>query len=343
MLKKIAKVVIFLLVAALVLNGVCKVMKLKHVDGIYPLTIFYELPADSCDVMFFGTSHTFEGINPAIIWSEQGIPSYVLAGSTQPMWSTYFYMKEAFKYQKPKVVVLDIDTTFFKGDGTSEEGLYNDYSRMVKNTIGMRFSLDKVRATMVNAPKELWGDILLGFPTYHTRYTDLKENDFTGYWEDYPECWKGHCEHRGKQAFGTPDVTGVTEATPLEPKVEEWFLKILDLCEEEDVELLLTCYPFVISNMEQSVYLTVEQIANERNIPFINFNTHQELLNLDYGFDFGDENHLNYNGNPKLSAYMAQYLMDNYDLEDKRGTDERYDSWDANLQFYNDTHVMKRK
>ena len=34
--------------------------------------------------------------------------SYDYSGAEQPLWMTYFYLKELYKYQTPKVVVVDM-------------------------------------------------------------------------------------------------------------------------------------------------------------------------------------------------------------------------------------------
>ena len=340
-MKKAIKIVAFILVLAVVLSGVCEVLKFKHADGIYPLTSFYELPKNSCDVMFFGTSHVFEGINPAVIWREQGIPSFALAGSAQPLWSTYYYIKEALKYQNPEVIVLDIDSTYFDEEFQKGDNLGSAYSRMIKNLMGLKFSKDKWDAIKVGASEEYRLELLLGFPTYHTRYSELGTQDFSGYWEAYPEHWKGYVEHTGHQYFTASDVSKATDRKPMYPKTEEWLYKIFELCEEENVELLLVSIPYCCSNVEQYVYNTVEDIAKEEGIPFINCNTNRDLVGIDYGTDLGDDQHLNYKGATKMSSFIGEYLMENYNLSDRRGTSDIYETWDINEAYDAETHSLK--
>ncbi len=340
-MKKAIKIIAFILVLALALSGVCNILKFKHVDGIYPLSIFYELPKNSCDVMFFGSSHAFEGINPAILWREHGIPGYVMAGSAQPLWSTYYYIKEALKYQDPEVIVLDIDSTYFDEEFQRDDDLGTDYSRMVKNLMGLRLSADKWNAVNVGASPEYRLELMLGFPSYHTRYNELGTQDFTGYWERYPEHWKGYVEHTGHQFFSPTDLSNSVDRKPMYPKTEEWFYKIIELCRENDTQLLLVSIPYCCSNVEQYVYNTVEDIAKEEGIPLINCNTNRDLVGIDYGADMGDDQHLNYKGATKMTHFMGKYLMENYNFTDKRGTSDIYSSWDANEAFDAETHNLK--
>ena len=80
------------------------------------------------------------------MWDEYGIAAYDLGGTIQPLWNTYFYMKEALKTQTPKLIVLDCYTATL-----TEE--YQEESGMIKNTFGMKFSKNKIDAICASAEK----------------------------------------------------------------------------------------------------------------------------------------------------------------------------------------------
>lgn len=69
---------------------------------------FYALEDNTMDVLFMGTSHTYYGFNPSILYKETGLSSYVFAGECQPISVTYHYLVEALKTQSPSLVVLDV-------------------------------------------------------------------------------------------------------------------------------------------------------------------------------------------------------------------------------------------
>ena len=85
MKKKIIGTVVFLALAAAFLWKLNDIFSLKQEDGILPMEVFYEQEPGSIDVMFYGSSHTYSDINPAVLWEEAGIPSYDLAGSLHPL------------------------------------------------------------------------------------------------------------------------------------------------------------------------------------------------------------------------------------------------------------------
>ena len=68
---------------------------------------FYKLKRDSADVLFFGSSHTVATFDPQVIYDNYGITSYNLGCEQQSLVITYYWLREALKYQSPKAVVLD--------------------------------------------------------------------------------------------------------------------------------------------------------------------------------------------------------------------------------------------
>ena len=139
------RITCFLVILALVLLSVCHLLKPKNDDGIYDMELFYRLPEDSVEVLVLGSSHAYCGFNTGVLWREQGIPAYILAGSQQPMWNSYHCLIEALKYQKPSLVVLEGYMTYI-------DTPYRDDSMVIRNTYGMRWSLNKIEAIKASTP-----------------------------------------------------------------------------------------------------------------------------------------------------------------------------------------------
>ena len=55
-----------------------------------------------------GSSHVHCGINTGELYENYGIEAYDFSAAEQTLWETYHYLIEAYKYQEPKVVVLDV-------------------------------------------------------------------------------------------------------------------------------------------------------------------------------------------------------------------------------------------
>ncbi len=332
-MRRIGKAVIFFLLAGLLLQRMNSALRLKQEDGIYPMEIFYEQDRDKIDVMFYGSSHTYSDINPAILWRERGIASFDLAGSLQPMWNTYYYMKESLKYQHPKVMVVELVRAI-------EEREYIEEARTVTNTFGMKLSREKYEAIRVSTPDNLV-PYLLGYPVYHSRYAELSREDFEPYLgQPMGKDYKGFYPLFVTKKFdGFADMSTVTETSGLSAKTEEYLRKIIELSREEEIPLVFMISPYQgIIESEQKMFNRAKEIAAESDVPFLDFNLLYDELDLDPEEDLAEFSHLNHRGSTKLSAYLADYLADHYGLADHRG-EEGYLSWERNLEQWNQMYA----
>lgn len=330
-LKRITASVLFIALAVGVLYGTNWVFRLKSADGCYPMRMFYEQEEDSIDVLCLGSSHTYTNINPAVLWDEYGMASYDLAGSNQPLWNSYYYFKEALKYQTPELVVLDVYRAL-------EENDYVDDTRTAMNLFGMRYSEDWIECLEISLEDEdSFMDYFLRYPIYHAKYQELKATDFQAYNSDANGAnYKGfNLNCRSTTVFGElPDVSGVTEVGEMTNKAYTYLEKIILLAEEADVPLLLVNAPYMaVSAEDKAIFNQVALMAEEHGVQFVDFNDYFVEIGLEPATDFAESSHLNYSGNAKYSRYLADYIHENYDVSDRR-EDESYASWEANSDFY---------
>lgn len=62
---------------------------------------------DTVDVLFLGSSHGVTSFLPQELYNQYGITGYNLGCEQQGMVTSYYWLKEALRYQSPKAVVLD--------------------------------------------------------------------------------------------------------------------------------------------------------------------------------------------------------------------------------------------
>ena len=106
----------FSIVLIIVLNYTAYVLTPKYDYGICPITNFYRQPEDSVDVLVMGTSCGYAGVNTNILFEEYGIAAYNLCGAELPYWVTDYYLEEALKTQRPKVILLDAKAAIYRDD-----------------------------------------------------------------------------------------------------------------------------------------------------------------------------------------------------------------------------------
>lgn len=326
-MKTIGKMVGFCLLLVLVLWKTDRIFEVKYGDGIYGMTKFYDLEDHTVDVLVLGSSHAFEDMNTGLLWDRYGMAAYVLGGSIQPMWNTYYYLKEALKTQQPQLVVLEAYCTAFGAD-------YIDDSRIIKNTFGMKWSENKIDAMKTSVPRERWPEFFLSYIQYHTRYTELSKEDFLKNKGDIRyENWKGFGCNMATTAFPEPNVAHVTERKPMSEKTETYYRKTIELALEHNIPILIALSPYAgISESEQAVFNTAGDIAKEYGVHFVNYNLMYHDIGIDFSQDAADPGHLNYKGNQKYTAALADYIGRHYDITDRRG-DPSYQSWEAEARY----------
>lgn len=321
--KRTISVILFFVIVASLYWYVDRTMKLKRTDGITTMQNYYIQDEGKTDVLILGSSHAGMNFDTEVLWNDYGISSYALWGSVQPFHNSYYFLKEAISTSKPKVVVLDTYAATFQTE-------YSDSSRQVTNIVGMNYNLNRLGAVIESAPSDRWGYLMLGLPCYHTRYGELTENDFSHYpWTTENVIDKGTAVRYGVGKCELADVSGMTETKALHEKQEEYLIKIIDLCKEEGIELVLVKTPTVARESMQGYFNSVQIIADENNLEFINYNLLDDVVGIGESDFWTDGNHLNTEGTRKISDYLAKYLKDKYNLKDHRG-DSAYSSWAAN-------------
>ncbi len=319
-IKKTIRAVAFCIILVLFLNHIYGVFAWKDTAGDYisSMETFYDMDEDLVDVLFLGSSRCYCTINQAVFWEEQGIAGFNFSISGQDLASSYHCMVEALKTQTPEVVCLELYGSTFHGYGVE--------SNMYRNTLSYKYSLNAVDAVKSIAEDRM-GELLLRWPIVHTRYKELKKGDFV----------KSDVAYLGYQAeFQTqsvPELLTYTgdEQVAIAAEEEEWIRKIIALGEENDIELCFFVSPAVYSDFDAKKLNYVEGIAAEHNIPVLNMPELKEDLRLDLNTDFIDWAHTNYFGAQKVSSFMANFLMQNFDLQDRRGQ-EGYELWEENAK-----------
>lgn len=318
--KRLIAISLLIVICACGWDWYCKVVQ-------FPRNSFYEfyekVDDDTLDVLCVGSSHIFCGINPVQLYDDYGIASFDLAAGSQAIWHSYYYIKEALKTQHPKVVVLDAYTLLNKDD------MFPSKAR--SNLINMPLSYDKWQALKVAEDEEMW-DTFWIFPVTHTRYNVLRRKDFD-FKGGLNATFFGYNYHSDVLPYDPEtmvDGKEIKEVNAITEKAEEYLRKCIELCQAEEIEIVLVNTPSPdISKVKYKYYNYIQQIADEYGVPFLNGCLIAEEVGIDYNVDRRDEEgHLNHSGVTKWTRYIGDYLVEKYDLPDHRG-DKRYEAWEA--------------
>lgn len=336
-LRYFAKGAVFSLILAAVLLCVNRMMVPKYISSDFPTTSaflgFYEMERDSVDVLFLGSSHVMSAFSPQELYDEYGLRSYNLGSQEQSLLLSYYWLREALRFQRPKAVVLD---TFFCFPYLPGEPLNANEATVRRSLDHMRWSSVKreaVEAVCALDPSQ--SALSYYFPNirYHERWlNDLGETDFTpSEWSAFYQM-KGFAltaERSGKTDF-QPFWTGWSRRrVPMEPLMEEYLDKITALCEEEDIALILVKTPTTEGTLPR--YNTTAAYAEAHGLRYYDFNELE--LYEEVGYDFAEDNrewsHVNYWGARKLAGKLAEVLIEECGVpqaEDRQ--------WEESRAFY---------
>lgn len=316
----------FVLLLAATVYFAANVLRIKSEHGINQQEALYWQRRDSVDVVAMGTSHVHCGVNTGLLWEKYGIAAYDYSGAEQPLWMTYYYMKELYKYQAPKMILLDLyGPVRFKED--------YQYDWISENIYGMRFSLNKLRMLSVSVEPSRLHQYFPSFAVYHSRYDELEKEDFSYFFRDGQEkaVFKGYTPYWEREPQQRPEIFEES-GEGLSAKSEKYLRKIIALAREKNTELVLIMIPYIMTGEDKRTCNRIAEIAGEEGILFIDYNEYYDSIGLDFQQDFNDSSHLNYWGSCKFTDYLGGFL-DSYDeIPDRRGQ-EGYDSWEENARL----------
>lgn len=298
-----------------------EVMSVKDYHGVAQTKALYYQKRNTIDVIMMGSSHVHCDIDTGLLWKDFGIAAYDYSAAEQPLWITYYYLQELCKYQKPKVMVLDLfSSALRKAD--------YQYDWIRPNINGLRFSLNKLNMLAVSVEPEKIEEYFPDFAFYHDRFSELEDEDFNYPLEHADEfkVFKGFTPYFNVEPQIKP-VLDQKKSTDLTLKQEIYLQKIIDYTKAHDIKLYLIVAPYVTNSDDEKVYNKVKKIAKNNEIDFHDFNYDYDEMGLDFSRDFNDYSHVNYRGAVKFTKYLGNNLKASYDIPDRRG-DSLYDSWE---------------
>ena len=319
--KRISKMIIFCAVLIFILNVLTALLRPKTSHGIKQSLYMYSQPHNTIDVAFMGSSHVHCDINTKQIWEDYGIAGYNYSAAEQPLWITYYYLKELCKNQNPKLVVLDL----YSPARYTED---YQYKWLADNLNGVRFSINKIK--MVNSACES-DRIFSYFPSFfnfHSRYdeigvTDIKELFVSN---NAKKAFKGYTPYTNIAEVDEPNVD-YTVVGELTPKSEEYLYKIIDYTKENDIDLYFIVAPYCVTTEDEAVYNKIKEIAADNDIKYTDDYYFIKAAGIDYSTDLNDLSHLNFNGSCKFSKVLADEIKKDFEIPDRRGN-KKWESWD---------------
>ena len=308
-MKKLKRVILFLLVFAVLLWACSAGIQVivRNVSGSVSgrSRVFASVSAEkknTIDVLVAGDSESYTSVSPMDLWDRAGIAAYDCGQPGQRIQETYYILKTAFRTQSPKLVLFETNTMF------RDPGFLKNVQLSLTEPLAYHFPVIKYH----NAWKALFDGP--GGPKKSYKGFEIR---------DKVVSYEGDEEYMKE----TKDKAQIPEV------VRIYMEKIKRLCEKNGADLLLVSAPSP-KNYNYKKHNSLEEYARENNLPYVDLNMKFRDIGIDWKLDSYDRgDHLNISGARKVTAYIGQYLADNYDLPDRRN-DDGWREWDDLAKEY---------
>lgn len=257
---------------------------------------------ETLDLITLGDSEAYSSFDTMTVWSEAGIPSFLLAHSAQFIGETYSELKKALKTQTPKVVLVETHGLIAEGN------LAENLGELVKDELKTIFPIF----------------------VYHDKWKELLTGDDT----DDPNFFKGFKIKTQAMPYQGDELLQNDGSKASVPSSSRFYMeRIMKLCSEKGITLMLFSAPSPV-NYNASTHEALTAYASEIGVPYVDLNTVSDEIGIDWAKDSLDEgDHLNVNGAEKVTRYLINFIKDNKAMEDRSG-DVSYADWNDLFKRY---------
>lgn len=317
------RVVCYILLLSLIICGVNYIfLPKKYYDQAYSTTLtyksFYQLDRNSVDVLFVGSSHAANAFNPQVLYDEYGIRSYNLGCEQQNVLVSYYWITEALQTQSPQAVIID---PFMLAQYFQYEPLNTSESCTRMAIDPMRMSTNKLNAIRdiceIDTNQD-FNSYIFTNKRFHTRWTNLNEQDFVFPNVEVATNLKGFSvisqkvEDKGFEPYTNLETDNIAIIPPV---MMEYMDKIVELCEANNIRLILVKTPSKEWNIAK--HNVVADYANEKGIPFYDINVKDvyDQCGFDFDEDMGNPGHVNIWGAAKITSFIGELLSEECSIE----------------------------
>lgn len=307
---------------------------------------YYAEDKNTLDVVFIGGSSTYVFWAPYEAWADFGMVSYDFSTDSMSPALLKGLLEEALKTQTPKLLVIDLRALEVRD---VHEGFYSEaYLRNI--TDALKYSSTRAKtieyAFKYEQPEYAY-DISEYFDLcmYHSEWQELDEDNFLYSKNCVNADFKGFemITFAFHQYYDKNDYTYVTNEIPLSDETNQILIDLLSYCREKNINVLFTLNPIYMDNEEiKARYNYVKRIVNGYGYDFINTNDYYDEMCIDFSHDFYNRDHVNLYGALKYTKFLGSYIVNHYDIPDRRG-DSTYASWNDGYKLWNDAVINQKK
>ena len=275
---QIAKIVIFLGIFCVMLYFLCDIFEYGNNYIAQRYKLYKSFEPDTIDAVIIGTSGVDRSWIAAKGFDKFGLAVYPLSVDAMPCWTALDMIKEAYKYQNPRLVILDM-RMFVIYDPSTKVSLSKTRARRVIDTLDFfspnRLSaINKTQKTINEAdPEESRFDpsYFFSFMQYHSKWADegfkpfkeigSKPSKYLGFYMTSSSIK----EKKLKESEWTDERLELTDIAA------ESLDEILDYCNKNNIELLFLDSPHYMSENEVKRTNALCDILDSKGIRHVSY------------------------------------------------------------------------
>lgn len=310
-LKRVAGCLVIVLGVLMLSEYAGRVLNPEYTDGAMDtIRAFHELPPDSVEVIVYGSSIAWSGLDPLEMYQKYGIGAYNYGCNWQHLNTTLLFLQDSLRTQSPKVALVE---TFKVGEILEDSDLNGEiyYSKAISDFKGKRDYL-----------RQCFGSDAGRYLSYYMPLSVFHENWSGVGRENFLPDGAEDCLGRMGYAGGSDDAVQVTIGdyrTFPQKELSRESIEVLDamvrLCRENDVQLIFYTAPHEgeCDNID-----AMRAYAEENGCTYLNLFEKAEETGIDGSTDFSDWAHLNGSGARKTADYLGAYIAEHCDVTDMR-------------------------
>lgn len=273
--------------------------------GIYKASSYEILDEkeNTIDVIALGDSLVYSSLSPMEIWNNFGYTVFDCAEPAQIIPDSYEYLKVAIESQHPKIIIMEANVLY---RNPNKKPILNKIYKKIKNYFPIFKYHNNWKKYLKFGKKDNWINVDKGYK-YITKVEPSKNKNYMKFTKKSSSFLKGNLEY---------------------------FEKIIKLCEDNNIKLVLVSFPSQ-SSWNYKKHMGMKKISRKYNVEFIDLNL-EESLKINWQKETKDKGaHLNYLGAKKVSHYMGNYLKSTNLVKDHRN-DNKYESWHKAYKLYSE-------
>ena len=285
-------------------------------DAYNAIKAFHSIPENSAEVIIYGSSHAWKGLDAAHMYRQYGIAAYNYGCNWQHINTSALFFKDSLRTQSPKVVLIEAFNinNVLMNTGLTGEILYTNQIEWFDG------KADYLHQCFGSSIKGYLG-YFFPFIYFHENWSTLNQWNFMNPTDNYD--FTDTMGYLGSSAVLYSNLSDPTtfEQQPLCDAAIAVLDEIVTICNECNIDIVFYTAPYEGTFHHADA---IRSYAAENGCAYIDFFECLEEAGMSGETDFRDEGHLNDIGSQKIAEYLGKYLSQNYSLTDVREVEDSF-------------------